>query len=171
MGAEKTAAIVLCGIAVLGIIIMYFLNATLRRHRILYRVCYILLAVCAIIGIPFLCSQVEDVERDIQIAITIFWDLCLVIAIVHNVLCIKLELKSDLVKTTLVNCTKKVLASHRRYNVRITGTSLEGAKDSFLMQYPKDILLVTSKEITPETVFVIYYYDKTKSIKNVERIN
>lgn len=168
METEKLAAIIFCSIAIFGIIIMYFLNATLRRYRFLYRFCYIVLAVCGIIGIPLLCKQ-ADVERGVQIGLAIFWDVCLVIAVIHNVLCIKLELESNLVKTTLVNCTETVLASHRRYNVRITGTSLEGVKDSFLMQYPKDILLVKRNEITPQTVFVIYYYDKTKSVKSVER--
>ncbi len=169
METEKLAAIIFCSIAIFGIISMYFLNATLRRHRFLYRFCYIVLAVCGIIGIPLLCKYAEGVERGVQIGLAIFWDVCLAIAVIHNVLCIKMELESDLVKTTLVNCTETVLASHRRYNVRITGTSLEGAKDSFLMQYPKDILLVESSTITPQTVFMIYYYDKTKSIKSVER--
>ena len=86
METEKLAAVILCSIAVFGIMIMYFLNATLRR-----------------------------------------------------------------------------------YNVRITGTSLEGARNSFLMQYPKDILLVKQSPLTPQTFFVIRYYDKTGSVESVER--
>lgn len=168
METEKLAAVILCSIAVFGIMIMYFLNATLRRHRFLYRFCYIVLAVCGIIGIPLLCKQ-ADVERGVQIGMAIFWDVFLAIAVVHNVLCIKFEMESNLVTTTLVNCTEKVLASHRRYNVRITGTSLEGVRNSFLMQYPKDILLVKQSPLTPQTFFVIRYYDKTGSVESVER--
>ena len=93
----------------------------------------------------------------------------LTVALIHNIICIILEKESTLVKTTLVGCTEKVFASHRRYNVRITGTSLEGAKNSFRMQYPKDVLLIKSREITPETVIVIYYYEKTNRIRSVER--
>lgn len=39
------------------------------------------------------------------------------------------------------------------------------------MQYPKDIMLVKKAPVTPETVFIIKYYDKTKSIKSIERIH
>ena len=69
MEMEKIAAVILCGIAVFGIIMMYFLNATLRRYRFLYRGSYIVLAVCGISGIPILCGQAEDLERGVQIGL------------------------------------------------------------------------------------------------------
>lgn len=159
------------GIALIGVFLMYLFQASARKHRIFYRLSYIFLSICALIGIPMLCSYMTDEEASVRIFISIFWDFFILIALIYNVLCLKWDAQSKLVTTTLVNCTEKVIASRKRYNVRITGTSKEGLKDSFLMQYPKDIMLVKKAPVTPETVFIIKYYDKTKSIKSIERIN
>ncbi len=163
--------IVLTFIALIGVFLMYLFQASVRKHRIFYRLSYIFLSVCALIGIPLVCSYMTDEETSVRIFIAIFWDFFILIALIYNILCLKWDAQSKLLTTTLVNCTETVVASRRRYNVRITGTSKEDLKNSFLIQYPKDISLVKKAPITPETVFIIKYYDKTHSVESIERIN
>ena len=158
--------------ALIGVFLMYLFQASVRKHRIFYRLSYIFLSACALIGIPIVCSYMTDEETSIRIFISIFWDFFIFLALIYNIIClVKWDANSKLLTTTLVNCTEKVVASRRRYNVRITGTSKEGLRNSFLMQYPKDIMLVKQAPVTPETVFIVKYYDKTGGVESIERIN
>lgn len=163
--------IVLTFTALIGVFLMYLFQTSVRKHRIFYRLSYIFLSICALIGIPLVCSYMTNEEKSIRIFISIFWDFFILLALIYNILCLKWDAQSKLLTTTLTNCTEKVVASRKRYNVRITGTSKEGLRNSFLIQYPKDIMLVKKAPITPETVFIIKYFDKTNSVESIERIN
>lgn len=168
----KLVVVVFVGIAVVGAIAMTLFNHQIRRKRVLYRVFYILFAICGLIGCPLMTYiSYDEIELAGAITMNVLLLPFLVVVIIYNIHSIKVEWNEKPVISTLENCTVEKTMSADRVYMWIEGTSREGRKSKFEIEFPPDQAMVTSKEVTPDTIFIFEYYEYNDSIVSIKREN
>lgn len=149
---------------------MFFAHESLRRYRKIYRFGYFSTALFGIIAALLMTIPSDEHDLVMKIIMVSFYILCGTPILVYNFIGM-IRGEGQLVQSTLEHCTLEKVFSGKRVNYRISGTSKEGNKNSFLLQYPADKKPFKDNPITDNTVAVIQYYEEGNSIFHVKRID
>ncbi|MBO4456827.1 MAG: hypothetical protein J5802_03840 [Butyrivibrio sp.] len=148
---------------------MFFLNRYVRLNRRLFRLGHSFSALSGMAAAILLASTEDDRKK-----MTVFIIFVLIVGIsvfLYNLVFL-IKGEGDILTSTLVNCTVNTIRGGwhlHRVSYRVEGTSLEGNKNSFLLQYPEDKSAVTMGPITPNTQIIVQYYSNSYSIYRVYR--
>ena len=148
---------------------MFFLNGVVRLNRRLFRLGHALTTLLGMVSAYLISLTGEDRTK-----MTIFMVFVLIVGIpifLYNFIFL-IKGEGEILTTTLVNCTVTQVRGgrhHGRVSYRVDGTSLEGNKNSFLLQYPDDKKAIQMGPITPNTQIIIRYYSNSYSILSVSR--
>lgn len=164
--------IIIAIIFIVSVFAMFLLHDYVRRNRRLYRFGYAFIAATGVASSILLSfSENGDLTGPKRI---IFISFVLIVGIpifLYNMMFL-IKGEGQILTSTLENCTVTTITGgkiHQRVSYRVDGTSVEGNKDSFLLQYPPDKKAVTQEPVTDKTVIVVEYYSNSYSIYRVSR--